>query len=78
MNKIRKNCVNTDLLIDEKDHDKFLCCICLQLMTNPHATNCQGEAKHVFGINCIKEWIESKGGNKECPLCRKSFNKLEF
>lgn len=63
-------CVDLELLVTKQPHEKFICAICLQFMTNPCALDCQSEGKHVFGIACISQWIGHKHGLHECPLCR--------
>ena len=45
---------------------KFVCCICTQLVKDPHLTECCG---HDFCENCLKEW-EKKSKMYSCPHCR--------
>jgi len=57
--KININIFETDISIcDEK------CPICLE----QHATYIKTKCGHIFGENCIKEWISY--GNLNCPYCR--------
>ena len=42
------------------------CSICMEINTT--LTGVTFECKHSFHLNCVKDWIKSKGS---CPMCRK-------
>ncbi|XP_042283910.1 E3 ubiquitin-protein ligase TRIM21-like [Thunnus maccoyii] len=53
-----------------RSEDQFLCCICLDVFTDPVTTSCG----HNFCKNCINEHWNSND-QYLCPMCNKVFNK---
>ncbi|XP_053565132.1 tripartite motif-containing protein 65 [Bombina bombina] len=61
--------VSPDTLLDEGD---LICCICLELFTNPLTLSCG----HSCCQKCIHEHFDQEEGNRTictCPECRKEF-----
>ncbi|XP_042243663.1 E3 ubiquitin-protein ligase TRIM39-like [Thunnus maccoyii] len=52
-----------------RSEDQFLCCICLDVFTDPVSTSCG----HNFCKNCITEHWNSND-QYLCPMCKKVFN----
>ncbi|XP_042280513.1 E3 ubiquitin-protein ligase TRIM21-like [Thunnus maccoyii] len=53
-----------------RSEDQFLCCICLDVFTDPVSTSCG----HNFCKNCITEHWNSND-QYLCPVCKEVFNK---
>jgi hypothetical protein len=65
--------LNKDL---NKDHNKEVCSICIEILDRNH---CMLDCKHCFHIDCIYEWIMScRTKQISCPLCRKKLYKIKF
>ncbi|CDQ84676.1 unnamed protein product [Oncorhynchus mykiss] len=50
--------------------EQFLCCICLDIFTNPVSIPCG----HNFCLTCIKSYWDTRE-HFECPLCKESFRR---
>jgi len=49
------------------------CCICLENIEKQDSKiwGCDGCGKR-YHINCIQDWLNTKGSNNKCPTCREN------
>ena len=52
--------------VEEPDR-ALVCLICAHVLREPELTDCCGNH---YCASCLKQWVESSGGNSGCPLCR--------
>jgi len=55
------------LIVDQENVRELLCCICLQILTNPR----QCKNGHLFCQVCIMQYVQKR---PECPQCREFLN----
>lgn len=66
------NSFNQEIFISTKDHEQFICEICLNV-PNPVNAVQENNCGKIFCENCLEGW--EKTGNKACPNCRKDIKK---
>lgn len=63
----------------DEDHSAAVCSICLEKLhsTGKHRSMVL-KCGHVFGKNCIANWMAEKKRNTECPQCKAPCKKKDL